>query len=191
MGLDQYELRDNIEMISRQVMRMSSVIQNIRNFARDDVSPEFTDVLVNDAVENVFSMIGRQLEAHNITVEKKLAGNLPAVQAPVNRLEQVVTNLLINARQAFDSCQHHDWRIWISSELREGAVVLEVGDNATGIPEDIIKRIFYPFFTTKSVGKGTGLGLSISQSIVASMKGKLEVKNNEWGGATFEVRIPV
>lgn len=190
-GMERDELQDNIEMISRQVVRMSSVIQTIRNFSRDDVSQEFIDVSINKAVENVFSMIGRQLAAHNITVVKHLDDKLPSIKAPENRLEQVVTNLLINARQAFDSCSHEDWQIWITTGINEATAFLEIRDNATGIPEQLLKKIFYPFFTTKQVGQGTGLGLSICQSIVASMNGKLEVLNNHMGGATFVVLIPI
>ena len=190
-GMDRDEVKDNIEMISRQVLRMSSVIQNIRNFARDDQSEEFTDVCINEAIGTVFSMIGRQLEAHNIQVHQSLKKDLPPVMAPMNQLEQVVTNLLINARQAFDSCNKNDCNIWLETDLKDNAVYLEIGDNATGVPRELLKKIFYPFFTTKQVGRGTGLGLSICQSIIAGMKGKLDVYNNSRGGATFVVSIPL
>lgn len=189
-GMDRDELHDNIEMISKQVVRMSSVIQTIRNFAREDVSQEFVDFNLNRAVENVFSMIGRQLEAHNILVKKQLAEDLPPIKAPENRLEQVVTNLLINARQAFDCATGENFMISVVTGIRDENVFLEISDNATGIPENLLKKIFYPFFTTKQVGKGTGLGLSICQTIVSSMNGRLDVFNNEAGGATFIVLIP-
>jgi len=67
---------------------------------------------------------------------------------------------------------------------------MEVGDNATGIPQDLKFKIFDPFFTTKEVGDGTGLGLSISQSIIAELNGRIEIFNNKEGGATFMVNIP-
>ena len=190
-GMGRNEIVDNIEMISKQVSRMSTVIRNIRNFSREDQSEEFIDVSINKAVETVFSMIGRQFEAHNITVHNKLEDNLPAIMAPVNQLEQVVTNLLINARQAFEGCPHGEWQIWVETGLENKTVFLKIVDNATGIPDELFDKIFYPFFTTKQVGKGTGLGLSICQTILASMKGKLEAFNNEHGGATFIVKIPL
>jgi PAS domain S-box-containing protein len=189
--LDRDELIDNFELISKQVLRMSTVIQNIRNFSRDDQSEEFSCVYINDAVENVFSMIGRQLEAHGIRVYKSLAGDMLPVMAPLTQLEQVVTNLLINARQAFDFCDRDNWCIRLETDVRDNNVYLRVADNATGVPEPLLKKIFYPFYTTKEVGKGTGLGLSICQTIVASMKGKLDVYNNNEGGATFVVSIPL
>ena len=191
LGMDRDEIVGNIEMISKQVSRMSTVIRNIRNFSREDQLEEFTDVSINKAVETVFSMIGRQFEAHNITVHHRLKDNLPAIIAPVNQLEQVVTNLLINARQAFDGCPHGQWQIWVETGVEYKTVFLKIADNATGIPHELFEKIYYPFFTTKQVGKGTGLGLSICQTILAGMKGKLDAFNNENGGATFVVNIPL
>ncbi|MDY0095529.1 MAG: PAS domain S-box protein [Candidatus Vecturithrix sp.] len=188
--MDRDELVENIEMISKQISRMSTVINNIRNFSREDKSADFANVSINNAVETVFSMIGRQFEAHNIIVHLKLEENLPAVMAPINQLEQVVTNLLINARQAFDGCPHGQWQICVETGAENNTVFLKIADNATGIPDDLFEKIFYPFFTTKQVGKGTGLGLSICQTILANMNGKLDVFNNQNGGATFIVKIP-
>ena len=189
--LDPEEWVEGLEMVSRQVVRMSEVIQNIRNFARDDPAQTFGEVNANEAIENVFSMMGRQLEAHGIRVTKEMERRLPLIRTHLNRLEQVVMNLLVNARQALDHCSHPQKEIRIRSGRRDGNVFIEVSDNATGIPEEIIGKIFDPFFTTKEVGKGTGLGLSISQSIVAELKGRIEVFNNERGGATFVVTAPI
>ncbi len=189
--LTQDELFKGLEMMSRQVVRMSEVIHNIRNFAREDGDLEFTDVNVNKAVENVFSMIGRQLEAHNIKVNINLEPNLPPVKAHLNRLEQVVMNLLVNSRQALDQCQYDTKSLWVKTGTCEGPVFVEVGDNATGIPEDLLGKIFDPFFTTKEVGQGTGLGLSISRSIVTEFKGQISAFNNDEGGATFVVTLPI
>jgi C4-dicarboxylate-specific signal transduction histidine kinase len=190
-GMDPEEWVEGLEMVSRQVVRMSEVIQNIRNFARDDQTQTLGEVNANQAIENVFSMMGRQLEAHGIRIHKELERRLPLIRTHLNRLEQVVMNLLINARQALDHCSHPHKEIRVKSGRREGNVFIEVSDNATGIPEEIIGKIFDPFFTTKEVGKGTGLGLSISQSIVAELKGRIEVFNNQMGGATFVVTAPI
>jgi PAS domain S-box-containing protein len=189
--LDPEEWVEGLEMVSRQVVRMSEVIQNIRNFARDDQAQTFGEVNANEAIENVFSMMGRQLEAHDIRVYKEMERRLPLIRTHLNRLEQVVMNLLVNARQALDHCSHPHKEIRLRSGRNDGNIFIEVSDNATGIPEEIIGKIFDPFFTTKEVGKGTGLGLSISQSIVAEFKGRIEVFNNEMGGATFVVTAPI
>lgn len=190
-GLDQEELYENLEMISRQVVRMSEVIRNIRDFAREDRGQPEEEVDPNRAVEGVFSMIGRQLEAHGISVIKRLDRSVPPVRARLSRLEQVVMNLIVNARQALDDCGHEDRELWVRTGVNDGCVCIEVGDNATGVPPGLMSKIFDPFFTTKEVGKGTGLGLTISQSIVAEMGGRIEVFNNDRGGATFIVRLPI
>jgi C4-dicarboxylate-specific signal transduction histidine kinase len=188
--IDEEELYDSLEMVSRQVARMSEVIRNIRDFAREDRGQSEEEVDPNAAVENVFSMIGRQLEAHGIQVRKDLALRPPSIRARLSRLEQVIMNLIVNARQALDECRHDGKELWVRTKAEDGWVVIEVGDNAAGIPEGLMEKIFDPFFTTKEVGKGTGLGLTISQSIVAEMRGRIEAFNNERGGATFVVSAP-
>ena len=188
--LDEEEFFDGLEMVSQQVVRMTEVIQNIRNFTREDRLQASWDVNANEALENVFSMIGRQLEAHGIQVHKTLDANLPPIKANLNRIEQVIMNLIVNARQALDECTRGHKDLWAQTGLTEGAVSIEVSDNATGIPEDQMVKIFDPFFTTKEVGKGTGLGLSITKSIVDELNGQIEMFNNESGGATFVVTIP-
>ena len=185
------ELFKGLEMISRQVVRMSQVINNVRNFAREDRNPELVDIHVNEAVENVFSMIGRQLEAHDIHVTKELAPDLPVIKAHLNLLEQVVMNLLVNSRQAHDLCTHIAKSLWVKTGSLNKSVFIEVGDNATGIPEHSLGKIFDPFFTTKEVNQGTGLGLSISRSIVSEFNGEIRAFNNDRGGATFIVTAPL
>jgi len=188
--LDEEELFDSLGMVSKQVTRMAEVIRNIRNFAREDRMPPSLDVQVNRAIENVFSMIGRQLEVHGIQVRKKLKTGLPSLRAHPNRLEQVIMNLVVNARQALDECPHDNKELWVRTDVTNGAVLIEAGDNATGIPDDQKGKIFDPFFTTKEAGKGTGLGLTITQSIVEEFNGQIETFNHEKGGATFVVTFP-
>ena len=189
-SLDVDEFYEGMEMISSQVRRISEVIRNIRNFARGDLEQEFEDVDVNRTIENVFSMIGRQFEAHGITVHKKLTNVLPSVKAHANQLEQVIMNLLVNARQALDGCNHGRKELWITTNKNTQSVYIEVIDNAIGIPDHSIDKIFDPFFTTKEVGQGTGLGLTISKSIIRELNGTIEVFNNKLGGATFLITLP-
>jgi len=189
--LDPEELYEGLEMISQQVVRMDKVIRNVRNFAREERDAgEGASVMANEAIENVFSMIGRQIEAHGIRVEKDLDPDLPPMKASLSELEQVVMNLIFNARQALDegSCTPKTLRIRTGS--RDGAVWIEVSDNGGGIPDHLLEKVFDPFFTTKAAGKGTGLGLSICESIVGKFGGRIEAMNNSSGGATFLVSIP-
>jgi C4-dicarboxylate-specific signal transduction histidine kinase len=185
--LDPEELYESMELISRQVMRMDKVIQSVRNFSREDGGQAVENVNANEAIGNVFSIIGRQIEAHGIRVEKDLDPELPPLRANLNELEQVLMNLVVNARQALDESTRDFKVLGIRTEGRDGLVRIEVSDNGVGIPEPLIGKIFEPFFTTKGVGKGTGLGLSISQSIVSKFGGRIEARNNPGGGATFRI----
>lgn len=187
---DEVEMYEGLEMISRQVMRMSTVIKNIRNFSREDRHDEVENVNVNLAVEFVFSMFEKQLQAHGIGLEKVLEPNMPFVKANKNQVEQVIMNLVVNARQALDGVNKKNKRMWIRTGSCYEQIFIEIGDNGTGIPEEVIFRIFDPFFTTKSVGKGTGLGLSISQSMVNNFNGQIKAYNNALGGATFFITAP-
>ena len=188
--LDPEELFEGLEMISKQVARMDKVIRNVRNFAREERDAAGESVMANEAIENVFSMIGRQIEAHGIRVERDLDPGLPPLRASLNELEQVVMNLIVNARQALDDSVRDPKTLRVRTGHRDGSVIIEVSDNGGGIPGDLLKKIFDPFFTTKAAGKGTGLGLSICQSIVSKFGGRIEASNNESGGATFIVLVP-
>jgi PAS domain S-box-containing protein len=179
-----------LQVISRQVVRMSQIIQNVRNFSSKDHGQITDYIQINNAVENVFCMIGRQIEAHGIRLHKNLNQNLPSIRMNQNRLEQVILNLVVNARQALDQCQKREKNLFIGTGTTLERVFIEVTDNGVGIPEDLKQKIFEPFFTTKEVDEGTGLGLSIVQSIMEEYGGSVEVVNNEMGGATFTVFGP-
>ena len=135
-------------------------------------------------------MIGRQIEAHGIRVDKDLDPEMPTIRATINEFEQVVMNLIVNARQALDDSSRTMKILRVTTGRRDDQTFVEVSDNATGIPETLAEKIFDPFFTTKAVGKGTGLGLSISQSIVVPLAAGSTCTTNEGGGATFVIRIP-
>jgi len=113
------------------------------------------------------------------------------------RLEQVMINLLINARDAIED----KWvaapetgsvkAIRISTQRRDRTVIIQVSDTGSGIPASIRNKIFEPFYTTKKVGQGTGLGLSISYGIIQECHGQIHARNNPDGGACFIVEFPI
>ncbi len=188
--LNEEEIFDGFEMISKQVLRMSDVIHSIRNFAREDRG-KLDNIDPNDAIKNVFSMIGKQFEAHGIHIEMDLETYLLPIRGNLNALEQVIMNLVVNARQALEEHRQFNKKLWIKSGTRFNQFFIEVGDNACGIPDELRINVFDPFYTTKEPGKGTGLGLSISQSIVTEFKGTIKVYNNDQGGATFFITAPL
>lgn len=183
-GLSEFVLED-LNLIVGQSHRMSKIINHLRTFARAP-SEDIETVDVNDVVRNCFTLIGEQLKAHSIGVELALCEEPMNVLADANELEQVVLNLITNARDALEGYSNAclTFRSWREEER----VVLEVRDNGAGVSEEYVARIFDPFFTTKEAGKGTGLGLSISHSIITRFNGTLAYRTES--GAVFTITLP-
>ncbi|MCU0589341.1 MAG: ATP-binding protein [Syntrophobacteraceae bacterium] len=189
-------LRAMIQEIDGHVDRASGMVHHIRDFARkSEIALE--PVRVNEVIGSVLDIFSQQLSLRQIEVVRELAPDLPAVQADPNRLEQVLINLLINARDAIEEKQERQTgvepreRIVVRTSLDRDHVRIEVRDSGIGISEEVKGRIFEPFFTTKRAGKGTGLGLPISYGIVQDFRGHMELESVPDGGASFIVQIPV
>jgi len=183
------------EDIGSNVQRASSIIQHMRDFARQsDVVRSKIDI--NAPIRDVFKVMGHQLKMHQIELVLELAPDLPLVMADHNRLEQVFINLVTNALDAMDEKERIseqgdvEKRLTIQSFSRNGAVVVTVTDTGVGMSQEVINKIFEPFFTTKDVGKGTGLGVSISYGIVKDYDGTIRVTSQLGKGTTFELAFP-
>ncbi|HLK57431.1 MAG TPA: PAS domain S-box protein [Chthonomonadaceae bacterium] len=176
---------DDLRLIEDQTRRMAKIINHLRTFARAP-SQTVEQANINQVAQNCLVLIGEQLKAHGVTVDLALCAEPAVVCADSNELEQVVLNLVINARDALEG--HPDARITLRSRQTEGQVALEVCDNGPGVPQALVSRIFDPFFTTKEAGKGTGLGLSISHNILTRYGGTLEYRTEN--GAVFTLLLP-
>jgi len=178
--------------ISQQTVRAAGIIDHMRVFGRkSDAAPIALDVVecINDAID----FMSEQLRVQGISIETDFPrdARVMAVGHQV-QLEQVILNLIGNARDAIDMNGNGDDQprvIKISlTHAGNDVVDLKVRDTGGGIPENVIDRLFEPFFTTKEVGKGTGLGLSVSYGIITDMGGKLQARNVE-GGAEFTISL--
>ena len=181
--------------ISQQVDRATQIIDRLRDFGRkSDMSKKMVDL--NDAVRSVMAILGRQLKLQNIVVETQLSETLPHILAHTNRLEQVVFNLLTNARDAIsqkvetEGGDDEKRTIHVHTSSANGQVVLTVADDGTGIPEGVQHRIFESFFTTKEMGEGMGLGLAISLGIVEDYGGEIDVQSHAGEGTRFRLTFP-
>ncbi|WP_300154121.1 ATP-binding protein [Solidesulfovibrio sp.] len=183
-----------------QVERATRIISHMREFGRKaplHVEP----VNVNEVLTKAFDIFGQQLSLRGIELVWELAERLPDVPGDPNRLEQVFINFLLNARDAVEeraeqAAQAGEGeevvrRITVRTMANKDYVTVRISDTGGGVPACIADRIFEPFFTTKQVGKGTGLGLSISYGIIKEYGGEIHVSNNETGGASFFIRLPV
>jgi signal transduction histidine kinase len=181
-------LFQNLEIIEKETKRCKTIIDNLMKFARQEkFSFEPTDV--NRSVEEACAIINHQMALNKVTLEKKLAPELPLVQGNGNQLQQVFMNLMINAQQSMGGTPG---AIQISSRLLNAeAIELRFKDSGPGMTAEIQKKIFEPFFTTKPSGKGTGLGLSVSFGIIKDHKGEIRVESEPGKGAEFIITLPI
>jgi signal transduction histidine kinase len=167
--------------------RVAAIVRDMRALARQDrTQPEPVQL------ENVLELAIRQTSNH-IRHRAQLTrryGPTPSVDAEAPRLTQVFVNLLLNAAQAIPQGQAKRNEIAVALFAQRDCVVVQITDTGRGIPQDVLPRIFEPFYTTKSVGEGTGLGLPISRAIVTSFGGEISVVSKPGAGTTFRVQLP-
>jgi PAS domain S-box-containing protein len=180
--------------ISDQVDRAVEIINRLREFGR---KPDFAKkrVDLNRAVRVICGIVNQQLALQNIQLKLALRKNLPPILAHNTRIEQVIFNLVSNARDAINQKREtgstaEDHSITIRSFAENDWAVLVVTDTGIGIPADIRNKVFEPFFTTKEVGRGMGLGLSITYGIVRDYNGKIEIKSVEGVGTSIRLTFP-
>jgi len=181
-----YAFKKYLQHMENGSRRCKEIIQNLLQFARK--SPEeVVPVNVNNVVANTLSLIERQLLENKIEVIKNLVPDIKQVEGNHGQLQQVFTNIIINAQQAMPE----GGQLFISTRNENGNVAIEFKDTGCGIPEKYKDRIFEPFFTTKMDWKGTGLGLSICYDIIKNHKGSIEVDSRLGRGAVFTIILPV
>ncbi len=174
-----------LDMMDEGLSHASGVIEKLLGFARKQQSG-LAAIALNDTVDSVVRMINFKLDRKNITLETKLADDLPMIMADRQLIQEVIMNLLINAADAVQE----GGRIGLKTKSAAQKVQLEVHDDGEGIPQHLQDQIFDPFFTTKETGKGTGLGLSISLGIVQAHGGTIEVQSTPKEGTTFTIHLP-
>lgn len=179
--------------IEVQARRCKQIVQNLLRFSRSSRTIDLEPVDLNKVLEETVTFMEHQLHMNQIELKLELEPALPLVQGNAGQLQQVFTNLLINAMHASKSGSSIVIVSRFSPSVGEfgGAVELQFIDQGHGIPAENIKKIFEPFFTTKEIGKGTGLGLSISYGIVKEHGGEITVTSKVGQGTTFTLVLPV
>ena len=163
--------------------RVTKIVRDLKSFSRVDV-PEQEPVALNDCLENALTICYHELK-YVATIRKEYEP-MPEIFSHPGQLNQVFLNLLVNAGQAIVPMGEIVLRSWHDAAF----VYASVGDTGSGMSEEIMDRIFDPFYTTKDVGVGTGLGLSISYEIIKSHQGELLVESAVGVGTTFTVKLP-
>src|SRR4030067_758743 len=190
-------IRKDIKHIENQTTRMMRIIDHLRTFARQS-HDTFEQVDINIVILESFTLITQQLRNHNMEIITEFDEEIPKIWGNHNRLEQVFLNLITNAKDAME--EKGGGILTVTSQTipereghkeKAGRVKIIFSDTGTGITEEIIDKIFDPFFSTKEVGKGTGLGLSIGYSIVKEHGGTITAESTVGIGTRFIIEFPV
>ncbi len=170
------------------IKKMSNTIEDFRNFFSPNKQKEL--FLVKDAVEHLLTMMQGSIYKHALHVEVQDNKGIQ-LDGYFNEFNQVILNLINNSKDAFNQRKIENRKINITIDADNKNATILYSDNAKGIDENIIDKVFDPYFTTKHSSEGTGLGLYMSEMIIQkSMKGSIKVYNNK-SGATFEIKIPL
>jgi signal transduction histidine kinase/FixJ family two-component response regulator len=180
---------EEVRQIYQEAERAGAILRQVLLNARETL-PERRAVSVNQIVQRSVDLQRFSLAAEKIRLEIDLDPALPFVQGDPGHLQQVLINLVNNARQAIEQQGQGGTIRLRTRRTGERRVLLEVADNGPGIPPAILARIFDPFFTTKPAGVGTGLGLSIVLSVVREHGGQVHVTSPPQGGAVFQIELP-
>jgi PAS domain S-box-containing protein len=180
------ETRKDLEVILRHARRVANITQGLLSFARQSTGSR-GPVMLNRVVEEMVQLVQKDMSRSRVTVSTELGEGIPAIMADANAIEQVLLNLLTNARSAMPN----GGSIMIETALVEDgrSIRLAVRDTGSGIPPEVLPKIFDPFFTTRS--DGTGLGLSISHGIMEDHRGTIEVSSELGKGTVFSLTFPV
>ena len=190
--LEEDKLIARQQSIIDQADRMVHIIDHVRLFAREAGKPNLGFADVNDIVQSSLGLLGTQLKSQDIELTVSSGEDLPRVNVNPYSLEEVLLNLLVNARDAvLSKLPDSDVaRIQIHTDLDGELVRIRVSDNGDGIPEELQERIWEPFFTTKEPDKSTGLGLSICRSIIEQCAGRMELESEQGQGTTVTILLP-
>ena len=191
------EIREYADEIEHETRRVATIVRNLLAFSRQEGEKSMVETTIPSIVEGTLSLIHAVLRKDQIRLQIELPDDLPAVHCRAQQIQQVIMNLVTNARDALNArwpTYHEDKRIDIIGHAFERGDVtwvrISVVDHGGGIPLEVVPRIFDPFFTTKGRDQGTGLGLAVSHGIIAEHGGELRLDNRFGTGAVFHVELP-
>lgn len=182
---------ETIDLIEQGAKRCQEIIKKLMKYARKGpLEAAMGDVNLKRAIDNVVGMFSYQLKQQNIEISVDMPDKI-FVKGIISELEQVFTNLILNARDAIVSCSQPSGVIEVKGAINASYINVDVIDNGPGIPKENFNKIFDPFFTTKEVGKGTGLGLAVTYGILEKHQCKIKVKSDVGHGTVFSLNFPL
>ncbi len=182
-------LAERAQRVQAAAERCGRIVRSFLAMARQRETQQ-RPVAVQALLDAVLQILAYGMRSSGVAIEQDIAPDLPLVSCDADQMQQVLSNLLVNAHQALEA-QPQPRRVRLSAQADADWVQIEVADNGPGIPEQIRSRVFDPFFTTKPIGAGTGIGLGVSRGIVEAHGGSLTLAPSDDGGACFVVRLPL
>jgi len=182
------DMQEIISDVQEGMVRIRDVITHLKNFAYPEKPGTESTFRVEEALLSAKKIVAKELE--EVQIEIDLAPDL-TVYGQKTQITHLFMNLLSNAGKALhEKPPTGPRKITVRGRTVESSLVIEVQDNGPGIPEEILGRVFEPFFTTRDVGSGMGMGLSVCHTIIESHRGAIDVKNSADGGAIFTITLP-
>jgi C4-dicarboxylate-specific signal transduction histidine kinase len=179
-----------LRSMAKALDRADSIINGLLDFSRLS-RLEMKPADINDIIESSILLVKHEFDRFHIRVTRNFAPGLPQVNVDKNKIEQVFVNLLMNAIDAMEDSGKLLIQTSAVTTSTGAGVCVQIHDSGSGIPQDILNKVWDPFFTTKRIKNGTGLGLSIVKSIVEMHKGSIEIKNKTEGGVTVTLLFSV
>jgi PAS domain S-box-containing protein len=176
-----------LQKVRSQAERATNIVNNLLNFSRTGNATEFAEIDVARVLDDTLQLLEPQLRRSQIEIVRRYEEDAPEAYGNAGKLQQVFTNLILNARDAIPD----GGRIVVATGTAEdGSLVAEISDTGIGIAPENVAKIYDPFFTTKGVGQGTGLGLAVSYGIVQEHAGRISVESMPGHGTTFRITLP-
>lgn len=185
-GMSKENALEYLTKMELELNRSTKMVRNLLDFARQS-QPAFRYVNVNEVVNRALDLASNTAKIQQVQVIKELAPSLPDISADFDQLQQVCTNLMLNAIQAMPN----GGELTLRTSLDNNFVKIEVCDTGYGISPENMRKLFTPFFTTKQEVKGVGLGLAISYGIIQRHHGRIDVQSKEKEGTTFTIYLPL
>jgi two-component system NtrC family sensor kinase len=180
------EFRASVAKIEEHVERARKVVHNMLGYARR-MEPRMEDVRINETINQTIDILENYARTNSIDIQTDLAEDMPVIGGDQAQVQQVILNLVTNAIDAIGK----EGTVTVRSRFAKDGIRVTVADTGPGIPENLQRMIFDPFYTTKSAGKGTGLGLWISYNIIEKMGGEISVKSQVGQGTEFIIHLPI
>jgi PAS domain S-box-containing protein len=189
-------LSTKLDKVFDNITRIKKIIDHVRTFSRDQDDFVQSEFNINNSIRNSISMISEQIAEQQINLSFSPDLSVPLVKGNAYRFEQVILNMIGNAKDAIDekwkkNSENFRKKIELSTKRNGNQIIVEIRDNGIGIEPQNIEKVLLPFFTTKVPGKGTGLGLSISYGIIKELGGEIDLQSRLNVGTSIFIKIPV